>query len=90
MSGTAVVSEAPRVSVILCGTSSDDVTWANEAFAKRKDVALSVHLQQAAPLNWDESSKTGGGEALCFLRHIMTSSEAIGDVTVFSPASCRG
>ena len=89
MSGTAVVSEAPRVSVILCGTSNDDVTWANEAFAKRKDVALSVHLQQASPLNWDESSKTGGGEALCFLRHIMTSSEAIGDVTVFSPASPR-
>ena len=49
MSGTATnqaVSEAPRVSVILCGTSNDDVTWANEAFAKRKDVALSVHLQR--------------------------------------------
>ena len=92
MSGTATnppESEAPRVSVILCGTANDDVEWAKQAFAKRKDVVLSVHLQAAAPLNWDESSKTGGGEALCFLRHIMTSSEAIGDVTVFSSASPR-
>ena len=80
---------APRVSVILCGMATDDVTWATEAFIKRKDISLSVHLQPPAPLDWDESSRTGGGEALCFLRHIMTSSEAIGDVTVFAPATPR-
>ena len=85
----AAADAAPRVSIIMCGKATDDVSWAQEAFSSRRDVSLSVYLQPAAPLDWDESAKTGGGEALCFLRHIMTSSDAIGDITVFAAASPR-
>ena len=81
--------DAPRVSIVLCGKASDDVSWAKDAFRSRKEVSLSVYLQPEPPLDWDASVKTGGGESLCFLRHIMTSSDAIGDVTVFAAASPR-
>ena len=83
------VAAAPKVSLVLCGMKTDDVGWAREAFGQRKDVSLAVHLQEETPLDADETASTGGGEALCFLRHIMSSSDAIGDMTVVSAASPR-
>ena len=47
----------PRVSIVLCGKASDDVSWAKDAFRSRKEVSLSVYLQQEPPLeNGQQSS----------------------------------